>query len=154
MINFAGSKYAGHLLPMLNDKQLLNVGIVLYVAELIMTFLVAFVIKRISFLVKLRPSFADAYKLAVVVPTPFWLVPLSMFFPSILVGSTAIGVALIISGFLIIYNAPAILRVENEGHAILLSGTVLAIGMVAWAALTYLTLITWIWIASDMPQLH
>ena len=152
MLKYIGGKYAAQFLPALNDKQLLNAGITLFIAELIMTFLVAFIIQRMSRIVRIRAPFSDAYKLAVIVPTPFWLVPLFLLIPSIIVNATVIVLALIISGFLIFYNAPAILRVEDEGHAILLSGTILAIGMVAWVLMMYLALITWSWVASSVPH--
>jgi hypothetical protein len=44
---------------------------------------------------------------------------------------------------LIYYGVPNILKVEDKGHAVLMSGTVFATGLVAWAMMMYLTLLTW-----------
>jgi hypothetical protein len=99
-----------------------------------------------------KPAFEDAYKLAVVVPMPLWLVPLLLFIPSFIVNITAMAAALILSSMLIYYSVPAILKVKEKGHAILLSGSILSAGMVAWALMMYITLLTWNWI-SVIPAL-
>jgi hypothetical protein len=51
---------------------------------------------------------------------------------------------------LIFYTVPSILKVEEEGHAILLSGSILAAGLVAWVAMMFLTLISWSFISSSL----
>ena len=51
---------------------------------------------------------------------------------------------------LIFYTVPSILKVEEEGHSVLLSGSILAAGMVAWAAMMYLTLVTWSFASSSL----
>lgn len=47
-----------------------------------------------------------------------------------------------LSGILIFYSVPSILKVEEKGHVILLSGSILSAGLVAWAAMMFLTLIS------------
>jgi hypothetical protein len=44
---------------------------------------------------------------------------------------------------LVFYSVPPILKVEEKGHAILLSGSILSAGLVAWAMMMYLTLLSW-----------
>ncbi|HYR05422.1 MAG TPA: YIP1 family protein [Gallionella sp.] len=143
MIYYAGVTYGGQLLPVLKVTQLEGIGIVFYVAELVMTFVIAYVIQRLSELVDIKPAFADAYKLAVVIPTPLWLAPLFLFIPSFMLNLTAGAAALIFSGMLIFYSVPPILGIEERGRAMLLSGSILAAGMVAWATMMYLTLLFW-----------
>lgn len=149
MIYYAGVTYGGGLLPAVSAVQLQIIGILLFLTELAMTFVVAYVIQRMGDVIDIKPAFEDAYKLAVVAPTPLWLVPLFLFVPSVVVNITAISAALMISGILIFRNVPSILRVEEEGHAILLSGSILAAGLVAWAVMMYLTLISWSVITSN-----
>lgn len=149
MIHYAGITYGGDLLK-LNEMQLRTIGIIFFIAELLMTFLVAFVIQRMGKVVDINPAFEDAYKLAVVVPTPLWLTPLCMFIPSVIFNVTVGAVALILSGMLIFYCVPSILKVEEKGHAMLLSGSILSAGMVAWAAMMYLTFLTWSWVTSGL----
>lgn len=143
MIYYAGVTYGGNLLPALSTMQLQIIGFVFFVAELVMTYLVALVIQRLGEVVDINPAFEDAYKLAVVVPTPLWLAPLFLFIPSFIFNLTVGALAIMASGALIFYSVPAILKVEERGHAMLLSGAILAAGLVAWAAMMYLTLLTW-----------
>jgi hypothetical protein len=143
MIYYAGITYGGGLLPVMSAMQLQAIGIVFFLSELAMTFLVAYVIQRFGDVVDIRPAFEDAYKLAVVAPTPLWLAPLFLFVPSLIFNVTVVAAALMISGILIFKSVPPILRVEEKGHAMLLSGSILSAGTVAWAAMMYITLITW-----------
>lgn len=151
MLHYSGIAYGGNfILPILNGMQLQVIGIVFLVTELAMTFLMAYVIQRLCELVDIKPVFEDAYKLAVVVPTPLWLTSLFLFIPSFILNLTAGSAAMIISGVLIYYGVPSILKVEEKGHATLLSGSILAAGLVGWAVMMYLTLITWHWVSSSM----
>lgn len=150
MVHYAGVEYSAHLMPALSEIQLQTVAILFFLAELAMTFVVAFVIQRLGEVIDIKPAFEDAYKLAVVVPTPLWLAPLFLFIPSFMLNITVGAVALILSGMLIFYSVPPILKVEDEGHAILLSGSILAAGLVAWVAMMYLTLISWSWVGSSL----
>lgn len=143
MIYYAGVTYGGDLLPVMSAMQLQTIGIVFFLTELAMTFLVAYVIQRFGDVIDIKPAFEDAYKLAVVAPTPLWLAPLFLFIPSLIFNVTVVAAALMISGILIFYSVPSILRVEEKGHAMLLSGSILSAGTVAWAAMMYITLITW-----------
>lgn len=143
MIRYAGVTYGGGMLPALNEAQLQYIGIVFFVAELAMTFLVAWVIQRLGEVIDIKPAYEDCYKLAVVVPTPLWLAPLFLFIPSFMFNLTIGAAALILSGMLIFYSVPPILKVEEKGHAILLSGSILSAGLVAWAMMMYLTLLSW-----------
>lgn len=150
MIYYAGVSYGGQLLPTLSAMQLQLIGIVFFVAELAMTFLVAYIIRRLAEMVDIKPVFEDCYKLAVAVPTPLWLAPLFLYIPSFSLNLTAGAAALILSGMLIFYAVPWILKVEEKGHATLLSGSILAAGLVAWAVMMYLTLITWSFATSSL----
>ncbi|WP_435627227.1 Yip1 family protein [Candidatus Ferrigenium straubiae] len=143
MIYYAGVTYHAGLLPELSVMQLQTIGILFYLSELMMTFVVAYVIQQLGEWVGVKPGFDDAYKLTVVIPTPLWLAPLFMFIPSFMLNLTAGAAALILSGMLIFYSVPSILKVEEKGHAVLLSGSILAAGMVAWAGMMYLTLLFW-----------
>lgn len=143
MIYYAGVTYGGHLLPELSIARLTTIGIVFYLTELVMSFVMANVIQRFAEFAEIKAPFDDAYKLAVVIPAPLCLAPLFLFIPSFMLNLSVAAAALILSGILIYYSVPPILKVEERGHAILLSGTILTAGMVAWAAMMYLTLLTW-----------
>jgi len=143
MLYYAGVTYGGRLLPALSSAQLQLIGAVFFLAELAMTFLVAYIVQRLTEWVVSKPDFEDAYKLAVVVPTPLWLASLFLAIPSFMLIVTAVAAALILSATLIYYTVPAFLKIEDKAHASMLFGLILAIGMAAWALMLYLTLLTW-----------
>lgn len=150
MIYYAGINYGGILLPALSSIQLLTIGVAFFLVELAMTFIVAYFIKRLGEVVDIQPAYEDSYKLAVLVPTPLWIAPVFLFIPSFVFNITIGAAALMLSAILIFVGVPSILRVEEEGHAILLSASILAVGLVAWAAMMFLTLITWSFVSSTL----
>ena len=143
MLYYAGITFGGKLLPLLSSTQLQMIGAVFFLAEVAMTFLVAYIIQRLTEWVVRKPAFEDAYKLAVVVPTPLWLASLFLAIPSFMLIVTAVAAALIVSATLIYYAVPAILKIEDKVQASMLFGLILATGMVAWALMLYLTLLSW-----------
>jgi hypothetical protein len=150
MIYYAGIMYGGNLLPALSAVKLQTIAVMFFLVEVAMTFVVAYLIQRTCDVVDMKPAYEDCYKLAVIVPTPLWLAPLFLFIPSFMLNLTAGAAALIFSGMLIYYTVPSILKVEEPGHAILLSGSILSVGLVAWAVMMYLTLISWSFVSSSL----
>lgn len=150
MIYFAGVVYGGTLLPALSVMQLLTIGIAFFLAELAMTFLVAYIILRLGEVVDLKITYEDAYKLAVVIPTPLWLASLCLFVPSVILNIAAGAAALMLSGALIFYNVPAILKVEDRGAARILSNAILVAGILAWAAMMLLSILSWTFVTSSL----
>jgi len=150
MIYYVGMVYGGSLLPALSMMQLQTIAVTFFLVEVAMTFVVAYAIQRTCGIIDMKPAYEDCYKLAVVVPTPLWLVPLFMFIPSFMLNLSAGSAALIFSGLLIFYAVPSILKVEEPGHAVLLSGSILAVGLVAWGAMMYLGLLTWSFVSSSL----
>ncbi len=154
MLHYAGVTYGGVSgVPTLNELQLQTVGVVFFIAELAMTFLVAWIIQQLGSFIDIKPAYEDAYKLAVLAPTPLWLAPLFLFIPSFLLNLAAASAALVLSAMLIYYGVPDILKIEERGHAILMSGSILSVGLVAWVAMMILTLITWSWVTSSLMLL-
>lgn len=143
MIHYAGSTYGGELLPMMTSSQLETIGVVFFLSEIIMVFLMAGVIQRLGEVVEISPSYEDAFKVATVVPVPLWLAPLFLLIPSFTLNLAVGALALVAAGILAFQTVPAVLKIDEKGHAILLSGLVLLAGMVAWVALMIITLITW-----------
>lgn len=150
MIYYAGTNYGGDLLPEFTRSQLQSIGVVFFLVETAMLFLMATVIRRLGEVIDIKPSYEDAFKLAVIAPTPLWLAPLAMFIPSFEVNLTVGALAILATGSLIYFGVPAIFKIDEKGHAMLLSGTIYAAGLVAWAAMMYLTLITWSLVTSTL----
>lgn len=150
MLYYAGINYSGEMLPSLSPMQLQTIGVVFFLVETAMLFLMARIIQRLGRVIEIEPSYEDAFKLAVIAPTPLWLVTLFLFIPSFAVNLTAGALALLAVGTLIYYGVPAVFRIEEKGHAILLSGSIFAAGLVGWAAMMYLTLLTWSMVTSSL----
>lgn len=170
MLYYAGTAYHENLPPMLSltAGQLEILGGVLFIAELAGVFLMAGAIefmanaelkvmhsqqKLLEYPAETpvmgtpadapRVEHHDAFMLAAVAPTPLWLAPLSLFIPNFMINAT-VGALALLAAVLILYNAtPAILKLDEKGEGALLRYMMVTGGMVAWAAMMYLTLITW-----------
>lgn len=150
MIYYAGITYGGNLLPALEPIQLLTIGGVFFLVEIAMTFLVAYVIQHMSQMIDMKPSYEDCYKLAIAVPVPLWIAPVFLFIPSFMLNIVAGSAALVLSGMLIFYCVPRILKIKEKGRAVLLSHSILSMGLVAWVVIMVLTLISWSFVSSSL----
>ena len=150
MMYFAGGAYGQKLLPALNDMQLVTMGILFFLAETAVTFLVAYAVRRLGQVVDIKIAYENAYKLSVVAATPLWLAPLCLFVPNAIINIAANAAALMLAGILIYYNVPAILNVEEGRSATMLSGAILVVGMVAWAAMMFFTFVSWTYVTSSL----
>jgi hypothetical protein len=118
------------------------------VAELVAVPVMAAVIQRIGDLVDARPAYHDAYAFAAVVPTPLWLSSLALFIPSLMASALAMALALFASGMLIFEGSQRVFNQTDEGHSLLLSGAVLAAGLVAWVLMMGSAFVAWGWAIS------
>lgn len=178
MLYYAGTAYNDNLLPglTLTTGQLQILSGVFFVAELAGVFLMAGAIefmantelKVIHSGQKLldypaeaptldtpvnvpRVEYHDAFMLAAIAPTPLWLAPLILFVPSFMIDMTVGVLALLASALILYYATPAILKLDEKGEGALFRYMMVAGGMVAWAAMMYLTLITWSRVTSPLP---
>lgn len=175
MLYYAGTAYRDNLLPALalNISQLQILSGVFFVAELAGVFLMAGGIefmantelKMIHSRKKLlkypagtptlgapahapRVEYHDAFMLAAVAPTPLWLAPLILFVPSFMIDMTIGVLALLAAALILYYATPSILKLDEKGEGALFRYIMISGGMVAWAGMMYLTLITWSMVTS------
>ena len=97
-----------------------------------------------------RVEYHDAFMLAAIAPTPLWLAPLVLFIPIFIIDATIGAMALLASALIHYYATPAILKLDEKGEGALFRYIMVAGGMVAWAAMMYLTLITWSMVTSTL----
>lgn len=116
---------------------------VFFVVELVMVPLMGEVIRRIGAVAAVELPYQDAFALAVVAPTPLWIAPLFLFIPSMMLNVVVLALALIGSGLLIYQGAPKIFHVDDEVISMLLAGTVIAAGLVAWVAMMVMAFVIW-----------
>lgn len=177
MLYYAGTAYHGNLLPALTltTSQLQTLSGVFLVAELAGVFLMA---GAIEFMVNTelkvmhsrqklleypaetptlgtpvdvpKVEYHDAFMLAAIAPTPLWLAPLILFVPSFMIDLTTGALALLASALILYYATPAILKLDEKGEGALFRYMMITGGMVAWAAMMYLTLITWSMVTSTL----
>jgi len=143
MFYYAGMRYGSVMLPHISSNQLLLIVAVFYVAELVTVPLVALAIQRLGDVVSASPAYADAFILAAVAPTPLWLAPVCLFIPSVLINAFVGAFAMLGAWGLIYHGVYRVFNLEDKGQSLLMAGSVLAVGLVAWVALMVLTLVVW-----------
>ena len=168
MFYYAGTHY-DVLLTALTESQMMVIASVFFAAELVMTFLLAAFIEGLGnaafrimhtryeilnypapeepsegVLLQLRKvDFRDAYTLAAISPTPLWLVSLALFIPNLGVVATLGAFALMLSLYILYAATPSVLKIEGKGEGILMGWILWTVGMIGWAAMMYLTFLTW-----------
>lgn len=168
MFYYAGTHFDTEFTS-LTEKQMAVIAAVFYAAELVMSFILAGFIEAMGnaafrimhtryemleyptpeqpsegVLIQLRKvDFRDAYTLAAISPTPLWLVSLALFIPNLAVVATLGAFALILSLYILFSATPSVLKIEEEGEGILMGWVLLTVGMIGWAAMMYLTFLTW-----------
>ena len=172
MLYYAGTHYNVTLLSALNANQLTFISEVFFATELAMTFIMAGFIQWLgNATLKIartryeplnppaadtsssltsphrhRVSFHEAYTLAALAPTPLWLASFALFIPNFAAVAIIGVIGLSLSMYILYAATPAILKIENPGEAALMGWVYLSAGMVGWAAMMYLTFITWAYI--------
>lgn len=143
MVYFAGSKYGGQLLPALPESNLLLVGAILFLVQLVVVPVMAMIVRQLAEVAEIKPSYKEAFILAAVAPTPLWLAPVFLLVPSVMLNLAVVSLAMMAAAGLIYYGIPAVFGVKEPGHALLMFGAVLIAGVVAWGFLMVCTLIIW-----------
>ena len=143
MLLYAWHSYHEAYLSEISQVQAIGIAGLFFVTELVVVPLMGAVIQRLGDVVGARPDYHDAFMLAAIAPTPLWIAPLALFAPSLLANLLALSVALMASAMLIYQGVYQTYHVKDEGQSLLLAGSVLAAGLVAWASLMILTMVSW-----------
>ena len=143
MLLYAWQNYHEAYLSEVSQGQAMAIAGLFFITELVVVPVMAAVIRRLGDVVDARPDYHDAFMLAAIAPTPLWFAPLALFVPSLLANLLALSLALMASGLLIYQGVYQTYHVQDEGHSLLLAGSVLAAGLVAWASLMILTMVSW-----------
>ncbi|MDD2833456.1 MAG: Yip1 family protein [Methylotenera sp.] len=139
---FAASQYAGGLIPILSAPKLLLVAVVLFVVELVAVPLMGIVIKQLAEVAEIQPSYHDAFIFAAVAPTPLWLAPVAfLIFSDVVLSVIALVMAMMATVGFVYYGIPAVFRIKDRGHTMLMFGAVLTAGTIAWVFLMVSTLV-------------
>jgi hypothetical protein len=146
MLLYAWSAYVSGARPDFTLAQALLVAAIFFITELIVVPVMALVLQRIGAVIDAHPSYQDAFVFAAVVPTPLWLASITLFVPSVLLTALAMAAALLASAALIFQGVYRVYRIEDEGHALLVGGSVLAAGLIAWVAMVGLAFVSWAFI--------
>lgn len=143
MVYFAGTMYVDQIFPVLSANKLQMIVAVFFLVELAIVPIMGWVIQALGEVAGIKPHYREAFTLAAVAPTPLWLAPLFLFVPNLLLNITVTSVAMIGSAAVIYYAVPALFHLKDKGRSLLVSGSILAAGLVAWVFLMVLTLLTW-----------
>jgi len=150
MLYMAGSKGELLFLDLLPQNKLLIVCVAFFIVQLIAVPAMAIMIKQLADIVEAKPTFAQAFTLAAISPTPLWLMPVFLLFPDMAVILIVLSLAMMAAAGFIFYGIPEALNVRDEGKRILLFGAVLTAGVVAAAFLMIITFVMW----GSMQSLH
>ena len=142
MLLYAWDAYHEHLSEISRSQAMAIAGL-FFVTELVVVPVMGAVIRRLGDVVGARPDYHDAFMLAAIAPTPLWIAPLALMVPSLLVNLLVLSLALMGSATLIYQGVYQTYHVEDEGRSLLLAGSVLAAGLVAWVSLMILTFVSW-----------
>jgi len=149
MLLYAANTYGGRMmLGNISMDEAWLLAALFFLAELLMVPLMAWAIQRIGRIVQAPPDFHDAFVFAAVVPTPLWLSSVALFVPSLIINGLATVIALCLSGLLIYEGTYRVFRLADESKSLLLAGSILAAGLVAWVSLMGLALVSWGWMVT------
>jgi hypothetical protein len=143
MLLYAWSAYSDAPLLEISRDQAFALAAIFFVTELAMVPIMAKVIQSIGEVADAHPPYHDAFTLAAVVPTPLWIMPVALFVPSLVVQALAMAIALGASAMLIYQGVDRTFGVEEEGHSLLIAGSVLAAGLVGWVLMMGLAFVSW-----------
>lgn len=140
-IYYGDFHFAASLLPVLSSTKLLIVAIILFIVELVAVPVMALLLRQLAEIAESHPSFHEAFTLAAVAPTPLWLMPVMFLIPDMSINLLALTLALMATVGFIYFGIPAVFRIQDRGHAMLLFGAVLTAGIIAWVFLMVATLV-------------
>lgn len=143
MLYVAGTRGELLLLELLPQNKLLLVCIAFFIVEIVSVAIMALLIKQLSDVVEAKPTYIQAYTLAAYAPTPLWMMPIFLLFPSMAVILVVLSFAMMASAGFIYYGIPETLEVKEEGHRFLLFGAILTAGVIASGFLMIVTLVMW-----------
>ena len=143
MLLYAWRTYGGPPLPEITLGEAWFLAVVFFTAELVMVPIMGRVLQMIGQVVDASPSYQDAFTLAAVVPTPLWLAPVALFVPSLVFNILMMLLALACAAVLIFQGVDRTYDLNDEGHSLLLGGSVFAAGLVAWVIMLVLAFVTW-----------
>jgi hypothetical protein len=143
MLLYAWRTYGGPPRPEITVGEAWVLAVVFFTAELVMVPIMGRVLQMIGQVVDASPSYQDAFTLAAVVPTPLWLAPVALFVPSLVFNILMMLLALACAAVLIFQGVDRTYDLNDEGHSLLLGGSVCAAGLVAWVIMLVLAFVTW-----------
>jgi len=143
MLMYAWRTYTNAPLLEISMNQALFLAAVFFVTELAMVPIMGWVVQRIGEVADAHPPYHDAFALAAVVPTPLWLAPIALFVPSLMFNVLVMLLAVAGAASLIYQGVDRVFGLQDEGHSLLVAGTVLAAGLVAWVTMMVLALVSW-----------
>lgn len=143
MLLYAARTYRDAPLLGVSENHSLFLAIIFFMTEVLMVPIMGRVIQLIGDVVDAQPAYKDAFVLAAVAPTPFWLAPIALFVPSMVFNVVVMLVAVIGAAALIYQGIDRVFQLQDKGQSRLALGSVLAAGLVAWVAMGILTFVSW-----------
>src|SRR5690349_19270073 len=90
----AGSIYGGEFIPSMSSTKLILIAVIFYVVVLAVVPVMAVIVRQLAEIAEVHPTYHEAFLLAAVAPTPLWLAPIFLIFPSVLLNLAVVSLAM------------------------------------------------------------
>lgn len=142
MYAYATLFYPGQIFPALEPAlsggETFLVGGAFFVAELLMVFLMADLIRQIAASHDAQSGFENTFALAAIAPVPLWLASLALFVPSLWFSVIAVAAAWVASVALIRHGVRPLLHVADGDKVRDVANSVTMAGVAGWVGLMVL----------------
>lgn len=143
MVYYAGTTYGPDVLPGVTSNELLFIAALFFLVELAVVPAMAWVIQKLGKVIEVDATYADAFRLAAIAPTPLWIAPLCLFIPNLMLNITASALGMMGAAALIHFSVGPIFKLGDSGKTLLMVGSILAAGLVAWVSMLVAAFVTW-----------
>lgn len=143
MLNIVVSQYPKLFTDLLPGQRLYIVTFALFVMQVVAVPLMALIIKHVSSMVGILPSFKEALLVTAVAGTPFALVSLFYLVPSFAFNIVMHGIAGLLAAWLVYLGIKNVFGLQRRGARTMLTIAVVATASLAFGVVLISTLMLW-----------
>jgi len=143
MLSIVVRQYPKLFTDLLPGDRLYIVAFALFLLQIVAVPLMALIVKHLSEMVGVIPTYKEAFVVTAVAATPFWLVSLCYLVPSFAFNIAMHAVAGALAALLVYLGIKNVFRLERRGARIMLTIAVVAVASLAFGVLLISTLMLW-----------
>ncbi|PKO92953.1 MAG: hypothetical protein CVU15_03675 [Betaproteobacteria bacterium HGW-Betaproteobacteria-1] len=143
MLSIVVREHEQQFIDILPGDRLYILGFILFIAQICLVPLMAFLVKNTATMINIKPSFDDAFLVMAISATPFFVVSVFYLVPSFAFNIVMHGVAAAASSLLVYLGIKNVFNLQRRGARIMLTMTVLSAAALGFGILLIGTLIVW-----------